>query len=78
MIDRPLRPSFPAGFRNEVQVVATTLVADQVNPVDTICVMAASAALTVGGVPFEGAACPSRARSPACASAATATPTSSS
>ena len=54
MIDRPLRPSFPAGFRNEVQVVATTLVADQVNPVDTICIMAASAALTVGGVPFEG------------------------
>ena len=54
MIDRPLRPSFPAGFRNEVQVVATTLVADQVNPVDTICAMAASAALTVGGVPFEG------------------------
>ena len=54
MIDRPLRPSFPAGFRNEVQVVATTLVADQINPVDTICVMAASAALTVGGVPFEG------------------------
>ena len=54
MIDRPLRPSFPAGFRNEVQIVATTLVADQVNPVDTICIMAASAALTVGGVPFEG------------------------
>ena len=54
MIDRPLRPSFPAGFRNEVQVVATTLVADQINPVDTICIMAASAALTVGGVPFEG------------------------
>ncbi len=54
MIDRPLRPSFPAGFRNEVQVVATTLVADQINPVDTICIMAASSALTVGGVPFEG------------------------
>jgi polyribonucleotide nucleotidyltransferase len=54
MIDRPLRPSFPDGFRNEVQVVATTLVADQVNPVDTICIMAASSALTVGGVPFEG------------------------
>ena len=54
MIDRPLRPSFPAGFRNEVQVVATTLVADQINPVDTICIMAASAALTVGGVSFEG------------------------
>ncbi len=43
MIDRPLRPSFPAGFRNEVQVVATSLVADQVNPVDIINVMAASA-----------------------------------
>ncbi|WP_307739101.1 polyribonucleotide nucleotidyltransferase [uncultured Parolsenella sp.] len=54
MIDRPLRPSFPAGFRNEVQVVATSLVADQVNPVDVTCVMAASSALTVGGVPFEG------------------------
>ena len=54
MIDRPLCPSFPDGFRNEVQVVATSLVADQVNSVDTICIMGASAALTVGGVPFEG------------------------
>lgn len=54
MIDRPLRPSFPEGFRNEVQVVAMPLVADQVNPVDTICVMGASVALTLGGVPFEG------------------------
>ena len=54
MIDRPLRPSFPEGFRNEVQVVATSLVADQVNPIDVICTMGASAALTVGGVPFEG------------------------
>ena len=54
MIDRPLRPSFPDGFRNEVQVVATSLVADQVNPIDVICTMGASVALTVGGVPFEG------------------------
>ncbi|MCI1665397.1 MAG: polyribonucleotide nucleotidyltransferase [Atopobiaceae bacterium] len=54
MIDRPLRPSFPDGFRNEVQVVATSLVADQINPVDTICCMGASVALTIGGVPFEG------------------------
>ncbi len=54
MIDRPLRPSFPDGFRNEVQVVATTLVADQEHPTDTICIMAASCALAVGGVPFEG------------------------
>lgn len=54
MIDRPLRPSFPDGFRNEVQVVATSLAADQVNPLDVMCVMGASSALTVGGVPFEG------------------------
>lgn len=54
MIDRPLRPSFPDGFRNEVQVVAMPLVADQSNSVDTICIMGASAALMVGGVPFEG------------------------
>jgi polyribonucleotide nucleotidyltransferase len=54
MIDRPLRPSFPDGFRNEVQVVAMPLVADQINSVDTISVMGASAALSVGGVPFEG------------------------
>ena len=54
MIDRPLRPSFPDGFRNEVQVVAMPLVADQVHSVDTISIMGASAALTVGGVPFEG------------------------
>ena len=54
MIDRPLRPSFPDGFRNEVQVVATSLVADQSNPCDVICVMGASLALSLGGVPFEG------------------------
>jgi polyribonucleotide nucleotidyltransferase len=54
MIDRPIRPSFPDGFRNEVQIVATCLVADQVNPFDVICTMGASSALTVGGVPFEG------------------------
>ena len=54
MIDRPIRPSFPDGFRNEVQILATSLVCDQVNPFDVICTMGASAALTVGGVPFEG------------------------
>ncbi len=54
MIDRPLRPSFPDGFRNEVQVIATSLVADQSNPCDVICVMGASLALSLGGVPFEG------------------------
>ena len=54
MIDRPIRPSFPDGFRNEVQIVATSFVCDQVNPFDVICTMGASAAMTVGGVPFEG------------------------
>ena len=54
MIDRPIRPSFPDGFRNEVQIVATSLVADQKNPIDVICTMGASLALTLGGVPFEG------------------------
>lgn len=54
MIDRPIRPSFPDGFRNEVQVVATSLVSDQINPFDVICTMGASAAMSVGGVPFEG------------------------
>ena len=54
MIDRPIRPSFPEGFRNEVQIVATSLVHDQVNPIDVICTMGASLAMTLGGVPFEG------------------------
>jgi polyribonucleotide nucleotidyltransferase len=54
MVDRPVRPSFPDGFRNEVQIVLTTLSADQVNQFDVISIMGASAALMVGGVPFEG------------------------
>ena len=54
MIYRPIRPSFPDGFRNEVHIVATSLVADQVNPFDVINVMGASLAMTLGGVPFEG------------------------
>ena len=58
MIDRPIRPGFPEGFKKEVQIVATTLVCDPHNPADTICVGAASAALMCGGAPFEGpAAC---------------------
>ncbi|HZD64875.1 MAG TPA: polyribonucleotide nucleotidyltransferase, partial [Acidimicrobiales bacterium] len=54
LIDRPLRPSFPDGFRNEVHVVATVLGADQVNPHDVVAINAASAALMVSGIPFEG------------------------
>ena len=58
MIDRPIRPGFADGFKREVHIVATTFVADQVNPPDTICVMGASAALMLGAAPFDGpAAC---------------------
>src|SRR5947209_11092734 len=54
LIDRPLRPSFPDGFRNETQVVITVLGADQVNPHDVLGINAASAALMVSGIPFDG------------------------
>jgi len=54
LIDRPLRPSFPKGFRNEVHVVGTIFGADQQNPHDVLAINAASAALMVSGIPFEG------------------------
>ncbi|NTU90084.1 MAG: polyribonucleotide nucleotidyltransferase, partial [Actinobacteria bacterium] len=54
MIDRPIRPGFPDGFRQEVHIVATTLSCDQENQPDVISVMGASAALMVGGAPFDG------------------------
>ena len=54
LIDRPLRPSFPDGFRNETQVVITVLGADQENPHDVLAINAASAALMVSGIPFDG------------------------
>ncbi|MCU1461064.1 MAG: polyribonucleotide nucleotidyltransferase [Acidimicrobiales bacterium] len=54
LIDRPLRPSFAEGFRNETQVVGTVIGADQENPHDVIAINAASAALMLSGIPFEG------------------------
>ncbi len=54
LTDRPLRPSFPEGFRNEVQVIATILGADLENPHDVASINGASAALTVSGIPFQG------------------------
>lgn len=58
MVDRPVRPGFPDGYKNEVHIVCTPLVIDGQNPPDTICVAGASAALLVGGAPFDGpAAC---------------------
>ena len=54
LIDRPLRPSFAAGYRNETQVVGTVIGADQVNPYDVVAINGASAALMISGIPFEG------------------------
>ena len=53
LIDRPMRPSFPEGFRNEVHVVVTALSVDGANPMDVLAVNAASAALGVSDIPFE-------------------------
>ncbi len=54
LTDRPLRPSFPSDFRNEVQVIATIIGADLQNPHDVASINGASAALTVSGIPFDG------------------------
>nr|MDQ3916061.1 polyribonucleotide nucleotidyltransferase [Actinomycetota bacterium] len=54
LIDRPLRPSFPDGFRHEVHVVVNVLAVDGVNPVDILSINAASAALAISDIPFEG------------------------
>jgi polyribonucleotide nucleotidyltransferase len=54
MIDRPIRPLWPKGFRNEVQVICTVLSADLVTPHDILCINGASAALQVSPLPFLG------------------------
>ena len=54
MIDRPIRPLWPKGFRNEVQVICTVLSADLVTPHDILCINGASAALMVSPLPFQG------------------------
>jgi polyribonucleotide nucleotidyltransferase len=54
LIDRPLRPSFPEGFRHEVHCVVTALGVDNSNPLDVLAMNAASAALCVSDIPFEG------------------------
>ncbi len=53
-IDRSIRPLFEAGFRDEVQVTATVLAADGVNPPDIVAFYGASAALSLSGLPFRG------------------------
>lgn len=54
LIDRPLRPLFPEGFRNEVQIVPVTLSADKTNPPDILAIIGASAALSISNIPFNG------------------------
>lgn len=52
--DRPLRPLFPKDFLNEVQIVISTLSSDRKQPSDVLAINAASAALTISGIPFHG------------------------
>jgi polyribonucleotide nucleotidyltransferase len=54
LIDRPIRPLFPEGFRNEVQVVANVMSVDQDCATDITAINAASAALTISNIPFDG------------------------
>ena len=53
-IDRPIRPLFPEGFRNETQVISLVLSADTENDPDVLAINAASAALTLSDIPFHG------------------------
>ncbi|MCY4449250.1 MAG: polyribonucleotide nucleotidyltransferase [Chloroflexi bacterium] len=54
LTDRPLRPRFPKGMRNEVQIITTVLSADHVNQPDILGIIGASAALSVSQIPFNG------------------------
>ena len=54
LIDRPIRPLFAAGFRNETQVICTVLSHDLENDPDIVALVGASAALTLSGIPFLG------------------------
>ncbi|HEV8573215.1 MAG TPA: polyribonucleotide nucleotidyltransferase [Dehalococcoidia bacterium] len=54
LTDRPLRPLFPKGMRNDVQITVTTLSADQENDMDILSIIGASTALTISDIPFGG------------------------
>lgn len=54
LIDRPIRPLFPAGYKNETQIILTVVQHDMENNPDVLSMVAASAALTISGVPFMG------------------------
>src|SRR6478735_1576902 len=54
LMDRPLRPLFPKGFKKDTQVIATVLSADKVNPTDVLAMTGASAALHISDIPWAG------------------------
>jgi polyribonucleotide nucleotidyltransferase len=54
LTDRPLRPAFPDGYRNETQIVTNVIGADHQQPYDVLSINAASAALMISGIPFDG------------------------
>ncbi len=54
LIDRPIRPLFPKGYRNDIQIVAQLFSYDQQNQPDTLAMLGASCALMLSGAPFEG------------------------
>jgi polyribonucleotide nucleotidyltransferase len=54
LMDRPLRPLFPKGFKKDTQVIATVLSADRVNPTDVLAMTGASAALHISDIPWAG------------------------
>lgn len=54
LIDRPIRPLFPEGFLNEVQVVCTVMSTDKLNDPDIAAMIGTSAALSISGIPFNG------------------------
>ncbi len=54
LIDRPIRPLFPKGYRNDIQIVAQLFSYDQENQPDTLAMLGASFALMISGAPFEG------------------------
>ena len=54
LTDRPIRPLFPKGFRNETQVIITPLSIDLETPYETLAIIAASTALSISDIPFEG------------------------
>ncbi len=57
IMDRPLRPLFPKGYKKDTQVIATVLSADRVNPTDILALTGASAALHISDIPWAGPVC---------------------